>query len=178
MSSGKLEEGTLIGNRFRVVGLVGTGSFGSVYEATDDQNPAHPRVALKVLHARFANDKSIRARFEREAKALLLLESPRICPLLDWGSTSVGPSQTPIMYLALPFVEGTTLGKLLETASPMEEERAIRIAIGICEGVAAAHAAGILHRDLNPDNVLVGASDAIRLGAALSLGLSPCPRRA
>ena len=169
MTSTDLEEGCIVGERFRVLRLVGTGSFGSVYEAKDEKSADQARVALKVLHARFATDKSVRIRFEREAKALLLLESPHICPLLDWGSTTVGSTQTPIMYMALPFIEGTTLAEVLEGASPMEEERVIRIGIGICEGVAAAHAAGILHRDLNPDNVLVGPGDAIHV---LDFGLA------
>lgn len=169
MTPTKLEEGTFIGDRFRIVRLVGTGSFGSVYEATDEKSGEHARVALKVLHSRFASDKTIRTRFEREAKALSLLKSPRICPLLDWGGTTVGTSQTPIMYLAIPFVEGTTLAAVLETSSPLEEDRAIRIAIGICEGIAAAHAAGILHRDLNPDNVLIGPNDAVHV---LDFGLA------
>ena len=163
-----LPEGTLVGDRFRVSRLVGTGSFGCVYEATDETD-AGRRVALKVLHSRLANDKSVRARFEREAKALLLLESPRICSLLSWGAATAGPDGAPLMYLALPFVEGITLGAALEASSPMEEARVLRIAGGICEGIAAAHAAGILHRDLNPDNVLVGAEDSIHV---LDFGLA------
>lgn len=161
-----LEEGTVVGERFRIRRLVGSGSFGCVYEAVDTSTDS--RVALKVLHSRFANDKSVRARFEREAKALLLLKSPRICPLLDWGATT-GADGAPIMFLALPFIDGTTLGAALEASAPMAEERILRIGAGICEGVAAAHGAGILHRDLNPDNVLLGVDDSVHL---LDFGLA------
>ncbi|MFO0665562.1 MAG: serine/threonine-protein kinase [Polyangiaceae bacterium] len=167
MSAATLAEGTIIGERFRVGKLIGDGSFGSVYEANDEKTSA--RIALKILHSRLASDKSVRARFEREAKALSLLESPRICPLIEWGVSTIDKTGTPIMFMALPFIEGCTLAELLEKSPTLEESRVLHIAAGICEGVAAAHAAGILHRDLNPDNVLVGEGDSVHV---LDFGLA------
>jgi eukaryotic-like serine/threonine-protein kinase len=116
---------------YRIVGLLGAGGMGEVYKALDTR--LDRVVAVKVAGKRFSE------RFDREARAVALLNHPNICQLYD-----VGPD-----YLVMEFVEGTRV-------APVDNVRRLMdVAVQIADGMAAAHAAGIVHRDLKPDNILV-----------------------
>jgi Tol biopolymer transport system component/predicted Ser/Thr protein kinase len=116
---------------YQIVGVLGTGGMGTVYQARDTR--LNRMVAIKVSDARFSN------RFEREARAVAALNHPHICTLYD-----VGPN-----YLVMECVEGEPL------EGPMPVTQALRLAIQMADAMKVAHGQGIIHRDLKPGNVLV-----------------------
>ena len=116
---------------YEIRALIGAGGMGEVYRAHDPR--LHRDVAIKISHETFSD------RFEREARAIAALNHPHICQIYD-----VGPD-----YLVMEFVEGAPL-------APVEGSRQLLdLAVQIADGLAAAHAAGFVHRDLKPDNILV-----------------------
>ena len=116
---------------YQIVGVLGAGGMGTVYQARDTR--LNRMVAIKVSEARFSG------RFEREARAVAALNHPHICTLYD-----VGPN-----YLVMEYVEGRPL------EGPMPVTQALRLAIQMADALEAAHRKGIIHRDLKPGNVLV-----------------------
>jgi Tol biopolymer transport system component len=119
---------------------------GEVYRAKDTR--LDRIVAVKVLPARFAEDAEMRKRFEREARAISALSHPHICALHDVGS------QDGVEYLVMEYLEGQALADRL-ARGPLPLDQTLKIGAEIAEALAAAHAAGILHRDLKPGNVML-----------------------
>jgi serine/threonine-protein kinase len=127
---------------------LGKGAYGRVFKAVDSQTGE--RVALKLLHPKVYEDAGMMRRFEREAELTQRIDSPHVARVLDHGLADGRP------YIAFAFVDGPDLQLRLDTSPdrfPLEE--AGRIFWQVLEGVAAAHAEGVMHRDLKPDNVLV-----------------------
>ncbi len=137
--------GTRFGE-FQIVRELGRGGMGVVYEAM--QSPLDRRVALKVLPAARQQDPLVLARFLREARATSKLRHPNIVRVYDTGS--VGD----LHYIAMEFVKGSSLGDLLR-ADRFPPRRAAAIALATAEALSCAHAAGVVHRDVNPSNILV-----------------------
>jgi eukaryotic-like serine/threonine-protein kinase len=121
---------------YSITGLIGKGGMGEVYRATDTR--LDRPVAIKVSTREF-ND-----RFEREAKAISALNHPNICTLYD-----IGPN-----YLVMEFVEGELLSKIIERG-PLPLDKALGYAVQIVDALSAAHAKGVIHRDLKPGNIIV-----------------------
>jgi serine/threonine-protein kinase len=132
---------------FRVTRLLGRGGMGEVYLAEDSR--LGRRVALKLLPAERAGDPDRRARFKREARAAAALSHPNACAIYEVGETDDGRH-----FLAMEYVEGETLRHRLGGA-PLEVTRAIEVAVQVAEALAAAHEAGIVHRDVKPENVML-----------------------
>jgi eukaryotic-like serine/threonine-protein kinase len=153
----ELEGGTHLGP-YRIERLLGAGGMGYVYRATDTR--LGRAVAIKLLREEQA-PAALRLRFQREAQAISSLNHPNICALYDVGTFS-GAS-----YLVMECVEGETLARVLERG-PLQLETAIHIALGIVEGLAAAHTKGVIHRDLKPSNVMVTESGVKILDFGLS----------
>ncbi|MEX1365424.1 MAG: serine/threonine-protein kinase [Nannocystaceae bacterium] len=142
--SARLNEGTTIG-RYRIVSLIGAGSMGAVYRARD---PALDReVALKLIHGRATDERSAE-RLLREARALAKLSHPNVVDAYDAGVHEGA------VYLAMELVRGVTLRQWLDERSRSWQET-VRVFLAAGRGLAAAHAAGLVHRDFKPANVLV-----------------------
>src|SRR5450755_1069767 len=133
-------------DHFEILGLIGRGGMGDVYRGLDLRLKRD--VALKVLPADFACDPASVVRFEREARAASALSHPNIIQVYQVGHNDG------IYWIASELVSGHSLRHLIERGA-MPVRRAIEIAIQIADGLAAAHAAGIVHRDLNPGNVML-----------------------
>ncbi|MFN7953156.1 MAG: HDOD domain-containing protein [bacterium] len=140
--------GQLVGNRFRVLERLGEGGMGVVYRA--EQQPIARLVALKVLHPHLAPDPSLKARFENEAAAASRLNHPCTITLYDFGTTDSGT-----LYIAMEFVDGRDLRRVLREQGPLEWRRTARIVAQIARSLDDAHAHGVVHRDLKPANVMV-----------------------
>lgn len=140
--------GTLVDGRYRVLGVLGSGGIGLVYLCQHEllQKP----VALKVLRPEYVSHRDLNERFLIEARAASSIKSPRIVDTIDVGTL---PNGAP--YFVMEYVEGETLASLLERDGIVELSQALEIARQIAEGLAAAHAAGVVHRDLKPENVFL-----------------------
>jgi serine/threonine protein kinase len=143
----RIESGTMIAGRYRVVGWLGEGAMGAVYRV-EDKKTREPR-ALKVLHASMSSQREAVARFEREAIAAGKIAHRNVASATDFGKMPDGS-----FFMVLEFVAGRSLRAELDHG-PLEPRRAIRIMHGVVAGVAAAHAKGIVHRDLKPENIML-----------------------
>jgi tetratricopeptide (TPR) repeat protein len=139
---------------------LGAGGMGEVCQAYDQRLGRH--VAIKLIPAENAGDESLRERFCREARAAARLSHPAIVQIFDVLPWNGGEA------IVMELVEGRNLAALLETG-PLDLQTGLRLGREIAEGLAAAHAKGILHRDLKPDNVLVGAEGHAKI---LDFGLA------
>jgi len=140
--------GTIIGGKYRLVRYLAAGGMGTVYEA--QHTVVKRRVALKLLHPELATKRDSLARFEREAQAAGSVESENVAAALDFGIAENGSP-----YLVLEYLAGESLRALVERCGRLPVARATDIAVQACRGVGAAHKAGIVHRDLNPQNIFV-----------------------
>lgn len=146
--------GSRLGN-YQIVSRLGAGGIGEVWLASDRRDDRH--YAIKILPAEFAQNTHLKVRFEREAEAITKLEHPNICRLLDVGEN----------FLVMELLDGETLRERL-TRGPMAVDEAVTHAIAIAESLAAAHDAGIVHRDVKPGNIMITRS-GVKL---LDLGLA------
>ena len=160
----KLPPGTCLGP-YEIMAPLGAGAMGEVYRARDVRLSRD--VAIKVLPQELAGSDDRLERFEREARAISALNHPNIIMVLDVGRSDA------ISYMALELVEGQTLRDLLRSGVP-PLRRALELAVQIADGLAAAHAAGIMHRDLKPANVMVTKQGRVKiLDFGLAKNLAP-----
>jgi eukaryotic-like serine/threonine-protein kinase len=143
--------GDVLDKRYRVESVIGEGAMGIVYRCHHEL--LHRPVALKVLRPEFARERDMVERFLNEARAASAGGSPHVVQTFDIGALPNGS-----VYFVMEYLEGQTLGDLIERAAPLPVEDALGIARQIALGLGAAHAAGVVHRDLKPDNVLLIAS--------------------
>jgi eukaryotic-like serine/threonine-protein kinase len=148
--------GQLVGNRYQIERLVARGGMATVYLATDQR--LDRKVALKAIHPHLSNDPSFQEKFVLEAKIAANLSHPNLVNVFDQGSDG---STT---YLVMEYVPGITLRDALKEYGPLPPLRALEMLAQILAGLAAAHKAGILHRDLKPDNVLLADDGRVKLG--------------
>ncbi len=146
--SGATHVGTLLADRYRVDKLLGEGGMGQVF--LGEHVHMRKAVAIKVLHRELTMQPEIVARFEREAVAAGRIEHPHVAAATDFGRLPDGA-----FYLVLEFVEGESLTALLSEQVKLPARRALGIARQIADALQAAHAAGVIHRDLKPDNVML-----------------------
>src|SRR4029453_13142809 len=132
-------------SHFRVISKIGEGGMGHVYKAEDER--LRRIVALKVLPPDLVADPGRRQRFLREAQAAASVAHPNIAVIHEVGEDGG------VVFIAMQHVEGRTLRSLM-AGSPLPVADALRAATEIAEGLAAAHQAGVIHRDLKPDNVM------------------------
>ena len=142
-----LAAGARLAGRYRIVGLVGIGGMGLVYRAEDEQLGLP--VAIKLLRPELAGDERWLQRFKQELVLARQVSHPNVVRTHDLGSDG------DLVFLTMDFVAGRSLRDLLAESGPLPPERAIAIARQLASGLAAAHEAGVVHRDLKPGNVLV-----------------------
>jgi predicted Ser/Thr protein kinase len=145
---GELEVGSLF-DRYRVERELGRGGFGVVYLATDTNPHLTRKVALKVLDDALGAQTSFRERFFRESRLASALDHPNIVAIHDAGEHEGA------LYIAMRYVEGTDLRAAIAARSTMDPRQAVAIITQVAAGLDAAHAAGVVHRDVKPANVLL-----------------------
>jgi serine/threonine protein kinase len=139
--------GTIIDDRYQVVSRVGSGGMAEVYCADDLQ--LGRRVAVKLLHERFAQDPEFVERFRREASSAASLSHANIVSVFDrgeWGGT---------YYIAMELLEGRSLDTIVREEAPLTPERAIELTEQVLRAARFAHKHGVVHRDLKPHNVII-----------------------
>jgi len=136
---------SVAGGKFHITGLLGFGGMGPVYEAT--QVAMDRRVALKLIAG---HDPRLAMRFKREAMTVSKLRHPNTVTVFDYGET-----EERLLFLAMELLDGRTLGEVIRAEAPMEPKRAAYIASQICRSLQEAHEAGIVHRDIKPDNIML-----------------------
>lgn len=157
-----LTSGTRLGP-YEIIAPLGAGGMGEVYRARDSR--LDRIVAVKVLNSALTANADLKARFEREAKAISALQDPHICTLFDVGH------QDGTDFLVMEFLEGETLADRLRRG-PMPLEQLVKTGNEIAEALDKAHRAGIVHRDLKPGNVMLTKSGAKLLDFGLAKPLS------
>jgi serine/threonine-protein kinase len=144
---GRFLPGTLLGDRYRIVSLVGAGGMGEVYRASD-LRLGQP-VALKFLPEEAASDPKTLARFHNEVRIARQVAHPNVCRVYDIGEVEGHP------YISMEYVDGEDLHSLLRRIGRLPADKAVEIARKLCAGLAAAHDKGVLHRDLKPANIMI-----------------------
>ena len=140
--------GALVAQRYRILARIGEGGMGAIYEA--EQLTTSKRFAVKTLHPEFGRITEVVRRFEREAKAASLLNHPGIVSVTDFGTLDDGA-----LFFVMELVRGRSLGDLLDARTLADSRRSLVIVRRVLEALAHAHAHGVIHRDLKPDNVML-----------------------
>ena len=138
----------IIAGRFRIEYEIGRGGMGTVYRAI--HLGLERPVAVKIIKPEFAADRDVADRFLREARTMAKLRHPHAAMIFDAGNLPDGRH-----FIVMEFVEGTTLSDSLAHEGRFSPERAVHIAIQICDVLSAAHHLGIIHRDLKPSNIML-----------------------
>jgi serine/threonine protein kinase len=148
-------QGRLLAGRYALGALLGVGGMAQVYRARD--RALQRTVAVKVLGPPYDQDPELVARFDREARAAAALNHPNIVTIFDSGTDGQ------LHYLVMEYVEGETLAALLGREGPLAPGRAALVAHQVCQALAAAHARGLVHRDVTPGNVLLSRSGLVKV---------------
>ena len=162
----------VLASRYRLAGRIASGGMGEVWRAVD--LVLDRPVAVKLLRAEYAQHPETMARFRAEARHTAALSHPAIAQVYDFGEAGYG--QAP--FLVMELVEGPPLTKLLADG-PLETGQVLEVIAQVAGGLAAAHAAGVLHRDIKPGNLLVGPGGQIKItdfGISYAAGSAPLTR--
>ena len=148
-------EGTLLDGRYRVATKIATGGTSTVYRGLDTR--LDRPVALKVMDSRYAGDQQFLTRFQLEARTVARLKDPGLVAVYDQGLDARHP------FLVMELVEGGTLRELLSERGPMPPHAVAAVLRPVLGGLAAAHRAGVVHRDVKPENVLISDEGDVKI---------------
>ncbi len=150
-----IRRGSLIANRYEVLSSLGRGGMGQVYKAHD--RVLDEVVAVKVLRADLAESPDVQKRFRTEIKLARKVHHENVCGIHEYGEDG------DLRFIVMEFIEGTDLKHALRERGPLPKDEVCDIAIQIAEGLAAIHAAGIVHRDLKTPNIMIDLQGRVRL---------------
>ncbi len=160
----QLAPNVVIAERFHLNRLLGRGGMGSVWHAT--HLGLDIPCAVKFIEGEFSQMAEAQARFEREAKAAASLRSPHVVQILDHGVFQGIP------YIAMELLDGEDLGKRLQAVGRMQPNQLITIITQVCRALTKAHAVGVVHRDLKPDNIFLVRDDDREIAKVLDFGIA------
>lgn len=149
------EIGQILDGRYRLVELLGQGGMATIYRATD--TGLGRDVALKLLRPEYLRDPDFSSRFRLEAQAAASLSHPNVVTVFDYGEDPSGP------YIAMELVDGEDLATIIKRSGALPPRQAARIGAGVARALAAAHAKGLVHRDVKPGNVLIGRDGRVKV---------------
>ncbi len=147
--------GRVLGKRYRLLSALGTGASAHVYLAEDVSLQRH--VAVKVLQPGLATDESFLKRFRAESRSVASLNHPHVLRVFDWGEDVDGP------YLVLEYLGGGSLRDLLDRDVRLSHSQAAELGTEVAQGLAYAHARGLVHRDIKPANLLFDEEGRVRV---------------
>ncbi|HWI30096.1 MAG TPA: protein kinase, partial [Microbacterium sp.] len=148
--------GRLVDGRYRVRARIARGGMATVYVATDLR--LERRIALKVMHGHLSDDAVFQSKFIQEARAAARLADPNVVNVFDQGQDG------DMAYLVMEYLPGITLRELMREQKRLSVTQTITIMDAVLSGLASAHRAGIVHRDVKPENVLLAEDGRIKIG--------------
>ena len=157
----RVEIGQIFGERYRALSLLGSGGMGEVFRV-EDQTSGQP-LALKVLRPLDGDDGDRVRRFQREIQILTRVQHPAVLHILDWGDSPAG------LYFVTELVDGEDLKLAIRQRGPWPAAAAAALGATLADALAAAHAQGVVHRDVKPNNVMIARDGSVRL---LDFGLA------
>jgi serine/threonine-protein kinase len=149
----------LLGNRYELLSVLASGGMGRVWRGRDVL--LNRPVAVKVLRSEFTGDPAFLSRFRAEAQHAALLQHPNIAAVFDYGELEEQGER--LAYLVMELVEGESLATLLARERRLDVPGTLSVLRQTAAALAAAHAAGVVHRDVKPGNVLVGRDGAVKI---------------
>jgi len=151
--------GRLLDGRYEITQRLARGGMATVYRAVDTRLTR--TVAVKVMHIGLGDDAEFARKFDREARAAAKLSHPNVVSVFDQGQDLEGPNSRP--YIVMEYVQGQTLRDVLNREAPMAPSRALELMDPVFAALAAAHDAGLVHRDVKPENVLISERGQIKV---------------
>ena len=149
------EIGTILGGRYRLIELLGQGGMATIFRAQDTQ--LGREVAVKLLRPEYLRDPDFSSRFRQEAQNAASLSHPNVVTVYDYGEDPSGP------FIVMEYVDGEDLATILRRNGSLPPAQATRISASVARALAAAHARGIVHRDVKPGNVLIGRDGRVKV---------------
>lgn len=150
-----VKDGIFLGKRYEVLSKIGAGGMADVYKGKDTM--LNRFVAIKVLKKEYREDENFVRKFRSEAQAAAGLMNPNIVNVYDVGE------DRGLYYMVMELVEGITLKEYIERKGRLSHKEVISIAIQMCAGIGAAHAAGIIHRDIKPQNIIISRDGKVKV---------------
>ncbi|MDO5695408.1 MAG: Stk1 family PASTA domain-containing Ser/Thr kinase [Eubacteriales bacterium] len=159
-----LNRGTIVGDRYRIIDLIGQGGMAKVYKASDLK--LNRNVAVKILNSDFSMDEKFVRKFQAEAQAAAMISNQNIVNVFDVGN------QGNMHYIVMELVEGITLKDYIDARGPLNDSDTLKIVIQIAQGLEAAHHANIIHRDIKPENIVISNEGVVKVA---DFGIAKAP---